>query len=406
MKYVLVIPDGVADQPQEVLDGLTPLEAARTPACDAVAASGIVGRTDNVPGSMPSGSDVGTMSLFGYDPLVYHTGRAPLEAAAQGIQLNPGDWALRCNLVTVIDGKMASFTADQVSSEAGAELIQLMQKDQCGDSHWKFHSGVSYRNLLLYRSRGVEAPFDSSTTTVPPHDLTDKAVQLPEGAGSEVLREMMGRSEELFRDSAPNQQRQSSGERPVTGIWLWGQGQAPQLQPFQERFGVTAAVITAVDLLRGIGQLLGWDIIEVEGATGYIDTDYAAKGRAAIEALDAYDFVVVHVEATDEASHEGECAAKVEAMERIDQDIVRPVHAALKERGDYRLLICPDHPTFLSTRTHSHGYCPFAMAGTGVDSDAATAYGETQAAKSSLVLDQGHELMSMLIGGPQGENRS
>lgn len=403
MKYVLIIPDGVADEAQDCLGGKTPLQAANIPNMDAIAVDGVVGQTDNVPASMPSGSDVGTMSLFGYDPLKFHTGRAPLEAAAQGIELGPHDWAVRCNLVTVENGTMRSFTAEQYPTHGAAELIKLMQKDQCGSAEWKFHAGVSYRNLLIYRSRDGEAPFDANTMTTPPHDITDQLIEryLPSGAGSSDLLNLMNRSKELFASAEPNLQRVASDELPASQVWLWGQGSRPALTPFLERFGVRGAVITAVDLLRGIGRLLGWSVIEVEGATGYLDTNYAGKAAAAIDAFrnDDADFVVVHVEATDEASHEGDAAAKVSALESIDRDIVGPVHQYLKGQGDYRILVCPDHPTFLRTKTHSHGYCPFAICGSGVGTDAAATYDEVAAATTERVLDEGHELMPLLFSG-------
>ena len=347
MKYALVIPDGCADEPQDSLGGRTPLQAARTPHMDAVAQRGIVGQSDNVPASMPSGSDVGTMSLFGYDPLVYHTGRAPLEAAAQGIELGPDDWAIRCNLVTIEDGRMKSFTAEQIPNDLATGLVEEMQKACCGDPHWKFYPGVSYRNLLIYRARDGKAPFAEDTFTVPPHDITDQEIEehLPMGSGACDLRALMERSVQLFAEFGPNQERAAAGGVPATQIWLWGQGSVPALTPFAERFGVQGAVITAVDLLRGLGRLLGWNVIEVEGATGYLDTNYAGKGTAAIETLrDGADFVVVHVEATDEASHEGDVDAKVEALERIDQLIVGPLHEYLQSQGEYRLLVSPDHP--------------------------------------------------------------
>jgi 2,3-bisphosphoglycerate-independent phosphoglycerate mutase len=395
MKYALIIPDGCADEPQASLAGRTPLQAAQVPHMDAVAAAGEVGRTDNVPASMPSGSDVGTMSLFGYDPLRYHTGRAPLEAAAQGIELGPDDWAIRCNLVTIADGRMKSFTAGQIPSELGARLIALLQQACCGDEHWKFHAGVSYRNLLIYRARDGKAPFAADTYSVPPHDITDQPIaeHLPMGSGACDLRALMERSVQPFAQDAANQARRERGELPATHIWLWGQGRRPALTPFAERFGVQGAVITAVDLLRGMGRLLGWEIVEVAGATGYLDTDYAAKGRAAVATLKSKDFVVVHVEATDEASHEGDADEKVTALERIDEHIVGPVHDFLRQQGAYRLLVCPDHPTFVRTKTHSHGYVPFAMCGTGVAPDPATSYDEVTAAGTGLVLDEGFRLM-------------
>lgn len=399
MKYVLVIPDGVADEAQPSLNGLTPLQAANVPNMDAVVRAGVVGRTDNVPASMPSGSDVGTMTLFGYDTLKYHTGRAPIEAAAQGIELNPGDWAIRCNLVTVQNERMVSFTSGQFPNDAGQSLIKLLQQDQCGDSHWKFVTGVSYRNLLLYRAAGSLAPFSRETTSTPPHDITDQEItdHLPTGPGADELKKLMLRSRELFANAEVNQQRIVNGEHPATQTWLWGMGERPNLPPFKEKFGVRGAVITAVDLLRGMGRLIGWDVIEVEGATGYLDTDYAAKGRAAIETLkrDDIDFVVVHVEATDEASHEGDVKEKLKAVENIDQHIVKPVHDWLQSQGDYRLLISPDHPTFLRTKTHSHGDCPFAMCGTGVALNSGTTYDEVAAAESDIGLPEGHHLMEL-----------
>ena len=396
MKYVLVIPDGVADEPQDVLDGRTPLEAADVPNMDAIARAGVVGQADHVPASMPSGSDVGTMSLFGYDPLRFHTGRAPLEAAAQGIELGPHDWAVRCNLVTIGDGRMQSFTAEQIPNDVGAALIELLNDELGGGKPWEFHVGVSYRNLLLGRTSAGEVLLGADTETTPPHDITGQAIEehLPRGTGADRLRALMDRSVELFKQCPENTAR----EVPATQVWLWGEGTRPALTPFVERFGKRGAVITAVDLLRGIGRIIGWDVVEVAGATGYTDTDYAAKGRAAIETLATKDFVVVHVEATDEASHEGDVAAKVAALERIDAEIVAPVHAHLKQTGDYGILVCPDHPTFLRTQTHSHGYVPFAMCGAGIDADGATCYSEVSAEKSPLTLDAGYRLMGRFLG--------
>jgi len=395
MKYVLIIPDGCADEQQAELAGQTPLQAAHVPHMDAVVELGCIGRTDNVPPSMPPGSDVGTMTLFGYDSLTYHTGRAPIEAAALGIALSAADWAIRCNLVTVIDGVMKSFTAGHISSELGCELLTMMQNDLPEDSCWTFYPGVSYRNLLVYRPGDGPAPFGDDIRAHPPHDITDKPIEafLPEGTGNTVLRELMERSRELFLHSEANQKR----EHPATQIWLWGLGKKPNLTVFADRFGIRGAVITAVDLLRGMGRLIGWDVLEVDGATGYLDTDYAAKGERAVAALRDYDLVVVHVEATDEASHEGNAAAKVKALEEIDQHIVQPVHQALKTYGAYRLLISPDHPTFLRTKTHSHGYCPFALCGTAIASDSFSRYDELTAAESALAFPKGHELMPCFI---------
>ncbi len=401
MKYALVIPDGAADEIQESLGGKTPLQAAKLPNMDAVACAGIVGQSDNVPASMPSGSDVGTMSLFGYDPLEFHTGRAPLEAAAQGITLGPDDWAIRCNLVTVLDGKMRSFTAEQIPDELGSHLIGLMQNAVADEPCWEFHAGVSYRNLLIYRNPGTDSPFDHETTTTPPHDVTDQPVAefLPRGTGSELLNKLMKKSEELFAADEKNLLREQSGTLRATGIWLWGEGNRPALENFSQKYRVQGAVITAVDLLRGLGRLLGWEVIEVPGATGYLDTDYAAKGQYAIQTLkDGADFIVVHVEAPDEASHEGDTGAKIEALERMDQDIVGPLHQYLQSQGEYRLLISPDHPTFLRTKTHSHGYVPFAIAGRGITPDNAHSYDEISASNGET-FDRGYRLMERFLHG-------
>jgi len=399
MKFALVIPDGCADEPQPALGGMTPLQAARIPHMDEVARLGVVGRSDNVPPSLPSGSDVATMNLFGYDALKFHTGRAPLEAAAQGIVLGPADWAVRCNFVTIQNGKMISFTAGQIPNDLARDLIGRLQ-GQLGSTQWEFFPGVSYRNLLIHRpAPGAVAPFSRETRTTPPHDLTDQpvAAHLPSGPGGDVLRRFMEQSTEIVAAAPANQERLKRGEPSASGIWLWGQGQRPALQDFYSRFGRRGAMITAVDLLRGIAALLGWKNIEVPGATGYLDTDYAAKGRYAIEALADADLVVVHVEATDEASHEGETHAKVEALERIDRDIVGPLHAHLRAQGPYRMLVSPDHPTFLRTKTHSYGYVPFAACGAGIQPDEALAYDEASSAESSLVFDRGCELMPWFL---------
>ncbi|MSR56772.1 MAG: cofactor-independent phosphoglycerate mutase [Planctomycetaceae bacterium] len=399
MKFVLVIPDGCADEPQSVLGNRTPLQAAHTPHMDEIARLGVVGRSDNVPASLPSGSDVATMSLFGYDPLQYHTGRAPLEAAAQGIPLGGRDWAIRCNFVTIENGHMKSFTAGQIPTALAHRLIDRLQQ-RLGDEHWEFHAGVSYRNLLIHRpAAGRQAPFSRETRSTPPHDLTDQPVacNLPTGPGSDVLLQLMDQSQPIVSADPTNAARTREGELATTGIWLWGLGQQPALDDFHARFGKWGAMITAVDLLRGIASLLGWKNIQVPGATGYLDTDYVAKGQYAIRALDDVDLVVVHVEATDEASHEGDVRAKVESLERIDRDLVGPIHAHLRSRGNYRILVSPDHPTFLRTKTHSHGHVPFALCGTGITPDAASTYDEATAAQSILAFDRGHELMPYFL---------
>ncbi|TWU28546.1 cofactor-independent phosphoglycerate mutase [Bythopirellula polymerisocia] len=399
MKYAIIIPDGAADEPQSTLEGKTPLEAARTPEMDAIAAAGVVARACHTPAVLPAGSEVGNMSLLGYDPLINFTGRAPIEAAAQGIELSPEDWAIRCNLVTIEDQIMKSFTAGHISTEEATELLASAQEMLGGDG-LEFVPGVSYRNLLIWRGNQRPAPFTMEMRATPPHDLTDKSVldNFPRGPGSDVLNDLMAATIDMFANHPVNKKRIAAGKPPATNIWLWGIGKAPKLAPFAQVYGPQGAMITAVDLLRGLATLVGWQRIEVPGATGYTDTDYSAKGRYAVDALKEVDLICVHVEAPDEASHEGDCGKKVAAIEEIDTHVVGPVLEALKSSGDWRIMISPDHPTYLSTKTHTHGHVPVAIAGTGIEPDQFISYGDTNAANSQLAFDEGWRTMGWFTG--------
>jgi 2,3-bisphosphoglycerate-independent phosphoglycerate mutase len=399
MKYAIVIPDGASDEPQQALGGRTPLQAARTPELDRVAREGVLGRSRNVPDRFLPASDVATLSLFGYDPERYYTGRAPLEAAAMGLRLGPDDWAVRCNLMTILGGRMTDFTAGHISSEEGRPLIAALQA-ALGRPEIEFHPGVSYRNLMIYRGRPGEAPFADDTVTVPPHDVPDQpeSDHLPRGTGAGLLNDLMRAGRGVVRDHPVNRAREAAGKRPTNAIWLWGQGKAPSLPPFEQMCGLCGAVITAVDLVRGVGVLAGWDRIDVPGATGYLDTDYAAKGRYAIEALRDHDIVCVHVEAPDEASHEGRADAKVEAIERIDRDIVGPLRGALEAYGSWRLLVSPDHSTLLRTRAHDRASVPWAMCGTGLEASGLPYDEASAAAGGRPMLDQGFRLMDRFLG--------
>jgi 2,3-bisphosphoglycerate-independent phosphoglycerate mutase len=407
MKYAIVIPDGCADEPQESLGGKTPLQAAQLPNMDRIAQQGVVGRTNNVPQPLTPASDVATLSLFGYDPLVVYTGRAPLEAAAMGIRLGPDDWAIRCNLVYVEDGEMRDFTAGHIGNDEGKELIATLQQLLGGrasqimstDPRLEFHAGVSYRNLLICRVGERSEPFTPKTKTQPPHDIPDQGIDahLPQGPGSSFLRDLMDRSRHLLEEHPVNQRRRAAGKRPATQIWLWGQGRAPHLRPFAEVYGKRGAIISAVDLVRGVGILLGWTRIDVPGTTGYLDTDYAAKGRYAVEALKTHDLVCVHVEAPDEASHEGRVDAKVKALEEIDRHVVGPLLQALPAYGEWRILVSPDHRTPLRTRAHAYGEVPFAVAGTGIAAGGQPSYDEAVAAASPRAFAKGHELMRWFL---------
>ena len=404
MKYAIVIPDGCADEPQESLGGRTPLQAANLPNMDRVASLGVVGRANNVPASLTPASDVATISLFGYDPLQVYTGRSPLEAVAMGIRLGSRDWAVRCNLVTVENGEMRDFTAGHISSAEGLELIRFLNSKLDGvapddQTLYEFIPGVSYRNCLVLRNVPA-GMLTSETKTQPPHDIPDRPIaeHLPKGPGSDFLNDLMNRSRDLLRDHPVNKKRVSEGKQPATQIWLWGQGRAPSVRPFAEVYGKHGAIISAVDLVRGTGMLIGWKRIDVPGATGYLDTDYAAKGRAGVAALAEHDLVCVHVEAPDEASHEGKVLEKVKALERIDEHIVRPLLEALPRHGDWRILVEPDHRTTLKTRAHAHGAVAFAAAGTGIQSRGQAGYDEIVAAHSTVSFDPGHQLMRWFLG--------
>ncbi|TWU16951.1 cofactor-independent phosphoglycerate mutase [Allorhodopirellula heiligendammensis] len=411
MKYVIIIPDGCADEPLETLGGKTPLQAANLPTMDAIAAAGCVGVTDNTPADFPAGSEVANLCLLGYDPKEFFTGRAPIEAAATGIQLGPYDCAIRCNFVTVNDQIMMDFTAGHISTEEGSELLAELNKTLLGGDHpaisadlakrLEFVSGVSYRNLLIYRGDAEHpSPFTPTTRSSAPHDLTDLSIadDFPRGPGSDVLVALMTASAEIFADHPINKTRSAAGKSTATNVWLWGSGGAPGLPTFDERYGLKGVMITAVDLLRGLASLAGWDRIEVDGATGYLDTNYAGKGQAAVKALDQYDIVCVHIEAPDEASHEGRADAKVEALEQIDQFIAAPLWKAASERDDVRILILPDHPTYCRTKKHTHGPVPLVMAGKSVTPDAAQTYDEVTANASGLIFDPGWIMMAKFLG--------
>jgi 2,3-bisphosphoglycerate-independent phosphoglycerate mutase len=408
MKYAIVIPDGCADEPQASLQGRTPLQAAATPNMDRIARTGLVGRSNNVPDSLTPASDVATLSLFGYDPLLVYTGRAPLETAAMGIPLGPDDWAIRCNLVHVAHGLMRDFTAGHITSEEGRPLIEAMQA-ACGGpasrfvggltGRLEFHPGVSYRNILVYRGEGG-APFGAATKSQPPHDVPDRPIadHLPTGPGADLLRAVMERSRGVLGPHPVNEARRKAGKRDASQVWLWGQGRAPSLRSFAEVYGKRGAILSAVDLVRGVGVLLGWKRIDVPGATGYLDTDYAAKGRYGVAALAEHDLVCVHVEAPDEASHEGKAEEKVKALEQIDRHIVGPLLEALPRHGDWRILVSPDHRTTLRTRAHAYGAVPFAIAGTGIASRGQPSYDEAVAAASDVAFDKGHEMIRLFLG--------
>jgi 2,3-bisphosphoglycerate-independent phosphoglycerate mutase len=391
-KYAIIIPDGAADEPVEQFDGQTPLEAARTPNMDRISTEGRQGLVRTVPEGMEPGSDVAQMSLLGYDPRRYYSGRAPIEAVARNIQLSQGDWVFRCNLITIADGKMEDHSAGHITTEEATRLVKELG-EQLDNERMRFYTGVSYRHLLVFKG------WDFDVRTYPPHDHIGTAVDklLPRGKGAETLIDLMARSQQLFSGHDINKIRKDLGENQVSSIWLWGQGKRVQMERFEKRFGLRGAAITAVDLVRGLAKLIGFDLIHVPGATGFVDTDYRGKGEAAVEALDKYDIVFIHVEAPDEAGHSGNAAMKKEAIEQIDKHIVGPVLNAIQQHDSWRILVMPDHPTPVATGAHSGEPVPFAMAGTGVKGILNTTFSEANAAKSGFRIDNGFELMEYFL---------
>lgn len=411
MKYAIVIPDGFADDSIESLGGKTPMEFAKTPCLDSLAPHAKIGRSHNVPDAFSPGSDVATLSLLGYNPAEVYTGRAPLEAVAQGIETGPDDWTFRCNLVCLAEEVMKDFTAGHISTEDATDILQTLNEviaprwNQLADSFSAaargtitFYPGVSYRNLMVYRPATASgAKLFDKIRTFPPHDYTDQNVlqALPQGEGSEIIRSLMTEIETVLANHPTNLRRRADGKLPATNAWLWGQGKRPNIKPFETRFpGIRGAMITAVDLLRGIATSLGWDLIDVPNITGYVDTDYAAKGQYAAAALDRYDVVCVHVEATDEAGHEGSLEKKIGALEDIDAKVLPPILAKLQSFSDWRLLVSPDHPTPVRLKTHSRGYVPWLMAGSDIhESRPGRMYNEKTAADSPIVFEQGWEMI-------------
>ncbi|MBW3627145.1 MAG: cofactor-independent phosphoglycerate mutase [Actinobacteria bacterium] len=378
MKYVVCVPDGCADEPVPELDGRTPLEAASMPTLGALARRGEVGRAAVIPAGMAPGSDVGNMSILGYDPARYHTGRAPIEAAGRGVRLGPGEVAYRCNLVTVGgDGTMADFAGGHPSTEEAAEVVAALQAE-LGSDEVRFHPGVQYRHLLVVPSTWADAD------CVPPHDLSGRAAVWPTGPAAPALRALMEASRSVVSrfGLAANQ------------VWLWGQGHQPQLPAFRDRHGLEAGLTTAVDLIRGLGALTGIEVVEVEGATGWYDTDYEGKRDACLTTLaGGADLFVIHVEATDEAGHAGDLDEKVRALEHWDRRILGPLVEGLADLGPWRLLLLPDHPTPVALRTHTLDPVPWLLVDSEHDGPGGT-YSEAGTAGSPPV--PGHELMGRL----------
>lgn len=393
MKYAIVLADGAADEPVEELDGLTPLQAANTPNIDWISTNGRQGCVVTVPKGFLPGSDVATLSLLGYDPRTSYSGRAPLEALARGIKVDPASIIFRCNFVTITDGRMKDFTAGHISQTESEKLIGDLN-DELSSEGCRFHTGVSYRNLLV-----SDQSVCAATKCTPPHDIPDKPItnHLPRGEGSAWINQLCERARRILTDHDVNHVRRDLGENPATDIWLWGQGRMKELEGFEARFGVKGAVIAAVDLIRGLARSVGMELIDVPGATGYLDTNYEGKGRAAALALETHDLVIVHVEAPDEAGHLGDVTAKVAAIERLDERVVGPLLERLRRFDQWKIMIAPDHPTPVEKRVHTNTPPPFCVAGHTVQPVLCKPFSESTAAKSDLQVDPGFELMEFFL---------
>ncbi|HJL91644.1 MAG: 2,3-bisphosphoglycerate-independent phosphoglycerate mutase [Acidimicrobiales bacterium] len=380
MKYVICVPDGCADLPVPELDGRTPLEVANMPNLDSLAAKSILGRAEVIPSGMPPGSDVGNMSIFGYDPSQYHTGRAPIEVAALGIKLRPDQTAFRCNFVKVVDGVMIDYAGGNPSSDEAEKVIAQLNRELGNpDEGISFLPGVSFRNAMI-------APMDFvDAVCVPPHDLTGDPVVLPSGRSGQKISDLMAASEEIL----------AASNLEATGIWLWGQGTQPQLPSFSEVNGVNAGLVTAVDLVRGIGKLAEMKVCDIPGATGWYDTDYEGKRDMALRELEGgLDLFIIHVEATDEAGHAGNVEAKVESLENWDSRILKGLISGLEDLGPWRMLMLPDHATPLTLRTHTPDPVPYLLFDSEKDSDGGVF---TEIGVSEMPLTQGYQLMKALL---------
>lgn len=400
MKYLVMLCDGMADYPIDSLDGKTPLEAADTPCMDKLAANSTVGLIKTVADGMKPGSDVANLSVLGYDPKIYYTGRSPLEAGSIGIDMKKTDVSLRCNLVTLTDEKnyedktILDYCAGDISTEEAAELIKFLAEKLDSDE-FKFYSGVSYRHCLIWNN----GTLDIGVMT-PPHDITGKPIKeyVPKHPNAQKLYALMKKSYDLLKNHPINAARVKRGLRPANSIWLWGEGVRANLDDFREKFGLSVSMISAVDLLKGIGKFSNMKVVNVEGATGYIDTNFKGKADAAIsEFKNGQDFVYIHVEAPDECGHRNETDNKVKAISMIDKLILTPVVAELEKMGDFKVLVTPDHPTPLSLKTHTNDPVPFLIYDSRKKIKGVSAFSEKSAKTTGIFIEHGPELMTQFV---------
>lgn len=401
-KYIVLVGDGMSDYPIAKLDGLTPLEAAKTPNMDFIAQNSVVGLTNTIPEGMLPGSDTGNLSIFGYNPKQYYTGRSPLEAINMGITLGEKDVAFRCNLVTLNDGIMDDFTAGHIESDLTTIVIKELKK-HIDNPDLELYSGVSYRSTLIWRN----FPYAKITDATPPHDIQGKNIAryLPCGDGADVIRKLIEQSWQIIQDSEVIQNAIKKYNGNPTSIWLWGAGRRPTMESFAEKFGLYGYTISAVDLIHGIGLAVGLSPKIVEGVTGYIDTNYIGKAEAALEVLEDANFVYVHVESPDESGHEGNVEHKVKSIEDFDEKVVGKILEGLKQYDDYSILLMPDHATPISIRTHTTDPVPFCLYNNhGFPKPdqmlrSARAYNEVEAKGTGLLVHDAYTLLDSLVKG-------
>lgn len=411
MKYIVLIGDGMSDYPLDELNGRTPLEVAKIPNMTYIAENGIVCRAITVPRGMTPASDIANLSIIGYNPKQYYTGRGPLEAANIGVDLDKDDVAFRCNVVTVGKDHMADYSAGHITSKEAEVLIKYLD-EKLGSKWARFYPGVSYRHLLVIRTKylgqegakagALTASDLMETDCIPPHNIIGEKISknLPKGKGRDLLVRLMEKSKPLLEEHELNRVRVDLKENPANMIWLWGQGTKPNMPKFEDKFGVKGAVISAVDLVKGIGKIIGLDAIYVPGATGYYDTDYKAKADYAIKSLEEGDFVYVHVEAPDEAGHNGDIRAKITAIENFDKLVVGTILDEFKNSGkDFKILVMPDHSTPISVRTHTSDAVPLAIFGSGIEKDDVKVFTENAARASKISFSNGFDVMEYFIKG-------
>ena len=402
MKYIVIIGDGMADRPLEELGEKTPLQKAFTPNMDKLAREGTIGMVRTVPPGFPAGSDVANLSILGYDPRVFYSGRAPLEAASMGVELDEGDVAYRCNLVTLKFDKektravMEDYSSGHISTEEARALIAEIDRE-LGTEDIRFFPGVSYRHLMVWRSGELDAE------CVPPHDITGREIAdyLPSGKGEEVLRNIMRASVGVLNNHPVNRERVEQGKRPANSIWLWGQGRKPNMPTFRGKYSLEGALVSAVDLTKGLGVYAGFEILRVPGVTGYIDTNYTGKAEYSLKALEKCDFVYIHVEAPDEAGHAGNYQDKVKAIEDFDALVVGTVLRGAKTFEEYRILLMPDHATPIEVKTHTSEPVPFVVFDSRAKRDnKGAAFDESLSERRDIMMvEEGHTLMDYFIRG-------